>query len=159
MLGVVYDWVEDVVKRHGLGRSQVLEVGSLDVNGSVSGVFYGRYWGVDIRCGPGVDQVADGEALPFPDGSYAVVISTDTLEHVERPWRFVAEMGRVVKPGGHVIVTTVGYDFPEHDHPHDFWRFGKGALEILLGDAGLDVIEMGGKPGWTVFAHAVKPLP
>jgi SAM-dependent methyltransferase len=85
--------------------------------------------------------VADGEALPFPDDAYQVAISTETLEHVRRPWRFVAEMVRVLEPGGHLLLTTVGYSFPEHDVPHDYWRFGHGALEGLVADAGAVVLE------------------
>lgn len=138
----VYRWVDDVVGRHDLARRRTLEVGAYNVNGSIDNLFYAAYWGVDIRPGPGVDQVADGEALPFPDDAYEVTIATETLEHVLRPWRFVAEMVRVCAPGGHILLTTVGYSFPEHDVPHDYWRFGHGALESLLVDAGAEVLEV-----------------
>lgn len=50
---------------------------------------------------------ASGTALPEPDGSYDVVISSDVLEHVppEYRQRFLQEMVRVTKPGGRVVFT------------------------------------------------------
>ena len=154
----IYEWVADVAKRLELTHARTLEVGSYDVNGTVAPIFFGPYWGVDMRPGPGVDQVADGEHLPFPDDAYEVVISTETLEHVRRPWVFVPELARVCEPGGVVILTTVGYAFPEHDVPADYWRFGNGALEILMADAGLELLELvWDVPEWSVCAAAKKP--
>lgn len=158
MQDFVYNWVADVARRFEFTACHTLEVGSFDVNGTVDSIFRGQYWGVDKRHGPGVDQVADGENLPFSAGSYDVVVSTETLEHVERPWRFVSEMARVCKSGGAVIVTTVGYAFPEHDVPHDYWRFGDGALDVLLLDAGLRIEELlWNRPQGSVCALAFKP--
>ena len=149
MQDFVYNWVADVARRFEFTACHTLEVGSFDVNGTVDSIFRGQYWGVDKRHGPGVDQVADGENLPFSAGSYDVVVSTETLEHVERPWRFVSEMARVCKSGG---------AFPEHDVPHDYWRFGDGALDVLLLDAGLRIEELlWNRPQGSVCALAFKP--
>jgi 2-polyprenyl-6-hydroxyphenyl methylase/3-demethylubiquinone-9 3-methyltransferase len=44
--------------------------------------------------------VGQAERLPFADGSFDVVCAMDFLEHVERPAAVVAEVARVLKPGG-----------------------------------------------------------
>jgi 2-polyprenyl-6-hydroxyphenyl methylase/3-demethylubiquinone-9 3-methyltransferase len=47
-----------------------------------------------------VYQLGDARALPYPDASFDVVCAMDLLEHVEDPARVVAEVGRVLAPGG-----------------------------------------------------------
>src|SRR5437763_5543414 len=46
----------------------------------------------------------DGTALPFPDGAFDLAGTHRTLHHVSRPDRIVAELARVTRPGGHVLV-------------------------------------------------------
>lgn len=46
---------------------------------------------------------ADLAALPFPDASFDVVLIAHVLEHMSQPDRAVAELHRVLKPGGVVI--------------------------------------------------------
>jgi SAM-dependent methyltransferase len=50
--------------------------------------------------------VADMRELPFPDGSFASVLSVQSLEHVPDPERVVAEAGRVLEPGGTAVFVT-----------------------------------------------------
>jgi SAM-dependent methyltransferase len=47
----------------------------------------------------------DAQSLPFPDASFDVTYARYLLEHVARPDRVLAEMRRVVRPGGRVAVT------------------------------------------------------
>ena len=46
----------------------------------------------------------DGAALPFPDASFDLVGTHRTLHHVAQPDRVVAELARVTRPGGQVLV-------------------------------------------------------
>jgi ubiquinone/menaquinone biosynthesis C-methylase UbiE len=46
----------------------------------------------------------DGTALPFPDGAFDLAGTHRTLHHVARPELVVAELARVTRPGGHVLV-------------------------------------------------------
>ncbi len=46
------------------------------------------------------------ERLPCAEGSFDCVVSTEVIEHLDNHARFVAELLRVVKPGGTVVITT-----------------------------------------------------
>lgn len=61
---------------------RVLEVGSLNINGTVRDFFTDcDYTGVDLEPGPGVDVVGEGQALDYPDESFDVVVSAECFEH------------------------------------------------------------------------------
>jgi SAM-dependent methyltransferase len=53
-------------------------------------------------------QQADAVALPFEDGSFDAVIAMHMLYHLPDPAKGIAEMHRVLKPGGFLAVTTNG---------------------------------------------------
>jgi SAM-dependent methyltransferase len=46
------------------------------------------------------------EGIPFADGQFHVVVSTEVIEHLENPWFFVRELYRITEPGGVVIIST-----------------------------------------------------
>lgn len=57
------------------------------------------------RARPNTEFVeGDGTALPFHDGSFDLAGTHRTLHHVAQPERVVAELARVTRPGGHVLV-------------------------------------------------------
>jgi SAM-dependent methyltransferase len=60
--------------------------------------------------GPVRGQQADATALPFEDGSFDAVIAMHMLYHLPEPSKGIAEMFRVLKPGGFLAVTTNGAD-------------------------------------------------
>lgn len=50
---------------------------------------------------------AAGEGLPFADGSFDVAVAWDVLEHVQDPTQVLGELARVLRPGGHALVTAI----------------------------------------------------
>ncbi|HVW71531.1 MAG TPA: class I SAM-dependent methyltransferase [Candidatus Paceibacterota bacterium] len=95
---------------------------------------------LDIKAGPGVDIVADAHDLPLPDASFEQILATEVLEHLHTPERAVAEMARVLAPGGRVILTT-RFIFPLHDEPHDYFRYTKHGLRYLFRDWEIESLE------------------
>jgi SAM-dependent methyltransferase len=77
------------------------------------------------RVGPGDERrpsflVGDVASLPFPDGSFDLVVSTFSMHHWSDPTAGLAEIGRVLRPGARAFV----WDFrpgvwPLHAHPPD----------------------------------------
>ena len=63
-------------------------------------------------CGLGIryDHGA-GESLPYSDGSFDVVFCCDVLEHVKDPGAVIAEIARVLRPGGSFIFDTFNRTF------------------------------------------------
>jgi SAM-dependent methyltransferase len=59
---------------------------------------------------------AAGEALPFPPETFDLVCCWDVLEHVQEPRQVLSEAGRVLRPGG-VLLLTVMNRWAFHD-PH-----------------------------------------
>lgn len=112
---------------------KTLDVGAYDVNGSVRGLF-ADYTGVDMREGPNVDVVANAHALPFDDAAFDNVLGLSLLEHDDEPARSVAEMRRVLRPGGALVLTAPTVGFPQHEHPSDYWRFLPAGLQVLARD-------------------------
>lgn len=153
----VMTWIGHQVDDHGLAFKDTLEVGSLDVNGSVRPLFSGHYTGVDMRDGPGVDVVAKADSLPFPDTAFDVVVSTEMLEHDPYPWLSLHEMGRVLRRGGHLLLTARGNGFGEHLEPSDFYRYMPAAMPVLLDLAACDPLAMQTDPEMPgVFMHGQR---
>lgn len=107
------------------GQSKLIDLRSLFVKDS--------YLGVDVRSGPGVDRVENVEQMTLPDQSAGTVLALSTLEHVKRFWLGIAEIKRILRPDGILILCTPFY-FRIHQHPSDYWRFTTEALDSLLCD-------------------------
>ncbi|MGB3921681.1 MAG: class I SAM-dependent methyltransferase [Minisyncoccia bacterium] len=109
-------------------KEKVLDLGS---GGSSYGEFFPNRVTVDIDPNRKPDIVADAENLPFKDGEFSVVLSTEMLEHVRNPNKVEKEIRRVTAQGGTLILST-RFVFPLHDTPHDYWRFTKYGLQELF---------------------------
>jgi SAM-dependent methyltransferase len=77
--------------------------------------------------------------LPVPDQAYDIVLSGQVMEHVRRVWRWMGELARVCRPGGHVI-TISPVSWPFHEVPFDCWRAYPEGMRALSEEAGLEVV-------------------
>jgi SAM-dependent methyltransferase len=85
-----------------------------------------------------VDAWCDGHHLPFADGTFDTVLSLEVFEHVPDPDGMLAEMHRVLRPGGRLLV-TVPFLSQQHALPYDFWRYTPQGLRAMLEQAGFTV--------------------
>jgi SAM-dependent methyltransferase len=88
---------------------------------------------LDLFAVPGVDLAADAEQLPFADRTFQRVECDAVLEHAEHPEKLVAEIHRVLLPGGYLHLVTP-FCHPFHEYPKDFRRYTLDGLKQLAGD-------------------------
>ncbi|MGO9557704.1 MAG: class I SAM-dependent methyltransferase [Acidimicrobiales bacterium] len=67
--------------------------------------------------------LGDGYQLPFRSGSSDLVVSSNMLEHVARPFEVIDEMARVVRPGGHVWISFTNWYGPWGGHETAPWHY------------------------------------
>lgn len=94
---------------------------------------------IGSRNGP--DMIGDLLNLPLASASADAVLCTQVLEHVYDPRRAMAEISRVLKPGGRLIL-SVPFFYPMHDEPNDYFRFSKHGLFSLLVNSGFTKIDV-----------------
>jgi len=85
-----------------------------------------------------VEVFADAMELPLADQSFDTVLCTQVLEHVPEPLDVLRESLRVLRPGGHLVLTAPQYN-GLHGEPQDFYRYTKYGLEHLAKKAGFAV--------------------
>lgn len=59
---------------------------------------------IDIQWLPWLDAVADAHELPFGEASFDNIIMLDVLHHLSLPNQFFAEVERILRPGGHIVM-------------------------------------------------------
>ena len=93
------------------------------------------------------DYVCDLVAIPVEDARFDHVVCTQVPEHLPEPLRVVAELGRVLKPGGTLWLSAPLF-YAEHEKPYDFFRYTQFGLRRLLEDAGFEVLEIAWLEGY-----------
>ena len=89
----------------------------------------------------------DGKTIPVADASFDCVMATEFLEHYAEPDKILAEIHRVLKPGG-VFFATVPFIWNLHEVPYDEYRYTPYSLERLLRTAGYTEIRVKALGGW-----------
>jgi len=85
--------------------------------GCVRGCYYGPAGKVDRRSAVSADGEtfdceidlfnAEKDRFPYPDGHFATVLCCELIEHLtEDPMHLMSEINRILKPGGHLVLTT-----------------------------------------------------
>jgi len=65
--------------------------------------------------------------------SYPVIICTGLLEHIPDPERIIADMHRILKPGGRLIISASAV-FSFHECPDNFFHFTPYGFKLLFKD-------------------------
>jgi SAM-dependent methyltransferase len=97
------------------------------------------YVGLDVDNAYGCADVVSEEFLPFPDESFDLCLCTQAFYFVPDPRRGVAELARVLRPGGHALLTLpVVYPGTERLYSELQLR------ELFAGWEDVEVVENGG---------------
>ena len=98
------------------------------------------YIAFDMVPSKNIDVVGDVLNLPFQTETFDTVVSTQVLEHVEKPWIMVQEIHRILKKDGFCILTAP-FLGPYHADPHDYFRFTIEGMKSLFKNTGFKTIE------------------
>ncbi|CAN7508416.1 class I SAM-dependent methyltransferase [Bosea sp. LjRoot90] len=94
--------------------------------------------------------------LPVDDKSIDAVFCCSVLEHIPEPWLVFAELKRIVRPGGHVIL-SVPFIYYLHGAPHDYFRFTRYGVTEMATKAGFEIAELKTSGGIAhMLLHAVS---
>lgn len=121
-------------------------------------------WGGSVHETLHLDAEMDLNApLPIADASYDTVILSDVLEHIAQPDRLMKEIGRILRPGGHLLM-NVPFFYYLHEQPHDHHRYTRHALRRMAEDGNMEVVELEALGGWVestadLIGKAVHALP
>lgn len=109
---------------------------------------------LDMFPGEGVDHVGDITDTQFADNSYDVILCMQVLEHVQNPAAVCRELFRILKPGGHALITAPQSAYL-HNLPYHFFHFTNIGMRKMVEDAGFEVetIEAQGGHFMTLGIH------
>ena len=113
------------------------------------------YVGVDLPPNPAADVAGSGLALPFRRGAFDTVVCTCVLEHVPEPSALMAELARVLRPSGHLLLTAP-QTWQIHLAPNDFYRYTHYGLRYLAEKSGRRVVDIAPTSGlWATVAQRI----
>lgn len=124
------------------GMVEVADLGSFDVNGTYRPLIEPdrSYTGIDIEAGKNVDVVITDYHIPVEDNHFDALISGQCFEHVKNPFKLMAEVGRVVKPGG-IVIVVAPFKWEEHRYPVDCWRILSDGWKALFNESGIYTLD------------------
>jgi SAM-dependent methyltransferase len=85
--------------------------------------------------------VCDLQSIPVEGGRFDFIIFNQVMEHLPEPKLVLAELYRVLKPGGKMIYTGPLF-YEEHEQPYDFYRYTQFGLRYLINSTGLVIERM-----------------
>src|SRR5438876_2051852 len=104
-------------------------------------------WGGSAHHGQHLDVTHDlNQPLPLEDDRYDTVILSDVLEHIRKPEALLAEVARVLSPGGKLLL-NVPFLYWLHEQPHDYFRYSEHALRSFIDDSKLRLVLLEGLGG------------
>jgi len=128
--------------RHASGRLLDVGCGSMPYRQYVPpGVT--SYEGMDVEARTaGVTYIGDAQDMSqIMAESYDMVLCSEVLEHLPRPEAAIAEMARILKPSGQLLL-SVPFLSRLHEEPHDYFRYTEHGLRALLERHEFEVLEI-----------------
>jgi SAM-dependent methyltransferase len=104
-----------------------------------------EYIGVDVETSghdhsaSQVDYYYDGKNIPFPNGHFDNIFSSEVIEHISNLDDIFLELNRILSPGGKIGLTCP-FIWDEHEQPFDYYRYTSYGIKELLEKHGFEII-------------------
>jgi len=121
-------------------KGKVLDVGAGSYSRYIDVFNCKEYIKMDIRPGKNVDIVGMAEDIPFESETFDSVICTQVLEHLAEPSKAISEIYRVLKKGGHCLLSAPQIN-ELHEEPHDYFRYTKFGLIEMFSKQGFEILK------------------
>ena len=100
---------------------------------------FASYLAIDLPGNPLADATLGPEGgMPLESNAADCVLSSQVLEHVADPTAYLAEAFRVLRPRGHLVLSTHGH-WTYHPDPTDYWRWTRDGLTRTIEHGGFTV--------------------
>ncbi|WP_414527894.1 class I SAM-dependent methyltransferase [Nodularia chucula] len=116
-------------------KGKILEIGGSNSQNSMTFFPEFEYLNLDIDYNENLPTIVGDITKPIdlPNNSFDIIVSHQTFEHINEPWKAAQEIVRLLKPGGFCYISTV-WSWRYHPVPIDYWRFSPDCLAFLFRD-------------------------
>lgn len=155
------EWELEPVARYLGGALLNAGCGDRDLGGYFAGIGVTRLTNYDIRSTLPGAVLGPLEKMPFAAGQFDAALCNAVLEHVASAEAVMAELSRVLRRGGHLVL-AVPFLQPFHECPLDFRRYTGDGLAALGVAAGFEVVtvlpvhSMAQTLGWIAWEFALE---
>jgi len=131
---------QDVCQYEGKGDAQGLQTGAWDTSR--------------------IDLVCDIINIPEPDASFDAILCSEVFEHLPDPLKALAEFGRLLKPGGKLIVTAPFASLVHFAPYHYATGFSRYWYQYHLPQANFEILELTANGDWfSYLRQEIRRLP
>ncbi len=136
-------------------KGRTLDVGAGTVDRYSVNFDTTEYLRLDLTESHGVDIVGSIYQIPLADNSVDSIICTQVFEHLARPVDAIQEVYRVLRTGGHAVI-TVPQTNELHEEPHDYFRYTSYGLQSLCETAGFTTVVLEQRGGYYALIAQIK---
>lgn len=135
------EWLRDLNARYDWSKAYLLELGSLNVNGTARDHLHVKHWvGIDKIAGVDVDVVCAAIETRFPRAGFDIVLCTSMLEH-DPTWRASLNWNlQWLRTGGYLLLSW-GAEGNTHHEPEPWAPVAVRDVERWAWSANLLVVE------------------
>lgn len=155
-------WYQDSLKEFATGDLLDLGCGKAPLYGVYKALVTSvtlADWGNSLHENNHLDVACDiTKKLPFKNNGFDTIILSDVLEHIPNPSDLMAELKRILRPNG-VVLMNVPFMYWVHEAPHDYHRYTEFMLRKLVEDQKMTVIKLDALAGgWAVLLDVTSKL-
>lgn len=130
----VRDFLHEASRKYDRKQNKLLDIAPQIYEGAKEFFVKSDISTLDIDKNSGADYIADlckDNSDLIPANSFDTIVCAEVLEHTLNPFNAVAEIKRMLKPGG-IALITVPFNFRIHGPLPDCWRFTEHGLRQLF---------------------------